>query len=100
MQISAERDGKFVVWDWRASLVPTAAVIPAPGAHIFVAAVKRSVVSPVWTVSKARCSRLRVSTVAGEIGTVDGDWIRQREVKIVDLPRTVRSGGDCQGCIR
>jgi hypothetical protein len=30
--------------DWRASLVPAAAVIPAPVAHIIVAAVKTSVV--------------------------------------------------------
>jgi len=36
--------GKIVNIYWRASLVPAAAVIPAPVAHIFVAAVKKSVV--------------------------------------------------------
>ena len=50
-------DGKGVCEDWRASLVPAAAVIPAPGAHIFVAAVKMSVVGPAGPVLQGLCSR-------------------------------------------
>jgi len=85
--------------------VPAAAVIPAPVAHIFVAAVKTSVVGPCavrGTVRKTQFSK-RTSGAAwdtGETGTDDGGSIRQLEVKIDDLPRTLGSEGGRQGCIR
>lgn len=44
----------FVINNWRASLVPAAAVIPAPIVYIKVAAVKKLVVGFRWCPGKAR----------------------------------------------
>jgi hypothetical protein len=46
--------------DWRASLVPAAAVIPAPIAYIKVVAVKTLVVGDVWEAVERRETRRRL----------------------------------------
>ena len=74
--------------DWRASLVPAAAVIPAPGASVCIAAVKTCVV---WL---ATCKKSGVlsHTMAGTeaLRPGRGDVIWQRGVKTDDLLRSDR----------
>jgi hypothetical protein len=93
------RTAKTCGADWRASLVPAAAVIPAPGAHIHVAAVKTSVVGARHC-ETGIAQDMGQAWDAGDIGTDDGNRIGQLEVKIEDLRRTIGSEGDCQGCLR
>jgi len=54
---SRDRTVKTCENHWRASLVPAAAVIPAPVAHIYVAAVKTFVVGHGDTVRKMQFSK-------------------------------------------
>ena len=54
--------------NWRASLVPAAAVIPAPIAYIKVVAVKKLVVGFVI------CRDVHIGTIAGEHPWVESVW--------------------------
>ena len=114
--LSEARGCKEPAWDWRASLVPAAAVIPAPVAYVNVVAVKTLVVGGTAGRLAGRLGRLgcghfeesRVFMAGGSLdetawygvgvtelverarsaGTVGGGGTWQREVKFLDLLET------------
>jgi hypothetical protein len=85
--------------DWRASLVPAAAVIPAPEGSVVDAAVKRS------AVGQGHCGescgvKEQLGTGEEPRGAGRDSRILQREVKFKDLWRTGRGEGGSQGRVR
>lgn len=83
--------------DWRARLVPAAAVIPASKVSVVFVVIKRSAVGQRGRGESKQIKRRAKHGKNASRGAGGGRRIWQPEVKFGDLPRTDRGEGACQG---